>query len=110
MVEISFADVKLESICRDSRLATKKLGAQSAKKLQLRLAELFAAESVGELIAGRPHPLAHDRVGQFAVDLHGGLRLIFKPATEKPPTLPGGGIDWSNVNAITIIEIGDYHD
>lgn len=109
-MEIFFADAKLESICRDSRLATKILGAQSAKKLQLRLAELFAAESVRELIAGRPHPLAHDRVGQFAVDLHRGHRLIFKPAKEQPPTLPDGGVDWSNVSAITIIEIGDYHD
>lgn len=109
-MEISFADAKLESVCKDSRLATKVLGAQSAKKLQLRLAELFAAESAKELIAGRPHPLAHDRVGQFAVDLHGGYRLIFKPATQPPPRLPDGGIDWSNVSEITIIEIGDYHD
>ena len=108
-MEISFAGSKLESICRQHKLAVQEVGASSARKLQLRLAELFAAESVKELVAGRPHPLTHDRFGEFAVDLHGGHRLIFKPTRQPPPMLPDGGIDWSSVTQITIIEIGDYH-
>ena len=108
-MEISFAGPKLESVCGQHKLAAKEIGALSAKKLQLRLAELFAAESVKELVAGRPHPLTHDRFGQFAVDLHGGHRLIFKPTRQPPPLLSDGGIDWSSVTEITITEIGDYH-
>lgn len=109
-MEISFAGAKLESICGQQKLAIKAIGAQSAKKLQLRLAELFAAESVKDLVAGRPHPLTKDRMGQFAVDLYGGHRLIFQPTRQPPPMLPDGGMDWSSVTEVTIIEIGDYHD
>jgi toxin HigB-1 len=108
-MEISFADSMLEDICHQAKLATKALGALSAKKLRVRLNELFAAENVRELVAGRPHPLTADRVGEFAVDLYGGHRLVFQPTETPPPMLPDGGIDWSSVNAVTITEIGDYH-
>lgn len=109
-MKISFLDADIEALCKQSKLATRKLGAESAKKLQRRLSELFAANVVSELVAGRPHPLEHDRAGQFAVDLHGGCRLIFKPTKQPPPARPDGSIDWAQVDEITIIEAGDYHD
>ncbi len=109
-MKITFASIEVESLCKQAKLATKKLGALSAKKLQLRLSELFSAEHVGELVAGRPHPLLNNRKGSFAVDLHGGDRLVFKPATQPPPAKPDGSIDWHKVTAITIVELGDYHD
>ena len=109
-MKITFADAGLESVCRQSKLAVRELGTESAKKLQRRLAELHAAQMVGELVAGRPHPLGHGRTGQFALDLHGGTRLIFKPTAEPPPFKPDGSIDWAQVTEVTIIEIGDYHD
>lgn len=109
-MKITYADAGLESVCRQSKLAVRELGTVSAKKLQRRLAELHAAHMVGELVAGRPYPLGHDRIGQFALDLHGGTRLIFKPTAEPPPCKPDGSIDWAQVTEVTIIEIGDYHD
>ena len=109
-MKISFADDNVEAICRQARLATKALGAESAGKLQRRLAELFNALRVTEFIAGRPHPLVRDRLGFYSLDLHGGKRLIFKPAQQPPPMKPDGGIDWAAVTAITITELGDYHD
>ena len=109
-MEITFADTGLESICQQKKLATKAIGAQSATKLKLRLAELFAAETVKDLVTGRPHPLKGARFGQFALDLSGGHRLIFQPTMQPPPMLPDGGIDWTSVTHVTIIEIGDYHD
>ena len=107
---ISFANQNIEDLCRQTKLAAKKLGAESAKKLQRRISECYAASSVSELVAGRPHPLSHNRVGQFALDLHKGHRLIFKPASVPPPTKDDGSIDWSQVVEITIIETEDYHD
>lgn len=107
---ISFADENIENWCRQTKLATKKLGAESAKKLQKRISECFAASSVSELVAGRPHPLSHCMAGQFALDLYRGHRLIFKPTNVPPPTKDDGSIDWSQVTEITIIETEDYHD
>lgn len=109
-MKISFLDADIEGLCKQSKLATRKLGAESAKKLQRRLSELFAANTVAELVAGRPHPLLRDRLGQYAVDLHGGCRLIFKPTRQPPPAKLDGSIGWAQVDEITLIEAGDYHD
>jgi proteic killer suppression protein len=94
-MKISYLDADIEGLCKQSKLATRKLGAESAKKLQRRLSELFAASVVA---------------GQFSVDLHGGCRLVFKPTRQPPPAKPDGSIDWAQVDEITIIETGDYHD
>ena len=109
-MEISFADETVEALCAQIRRATKTLGAESAKKLQRRMAELFNAEHVSELVAGRPHPLQGARAGTFALDLHGGQRLVFRPTLQPPPTKKDGGIDWASVTRVTITELGDYHD
>ena len=109
-MKISFLDSEIEALCKQFKLATRKLGAESAKKLQRRLSELFAANVVADLVAGRPHPLERDRAGQYSVDLQGGCRLVFKPARQPPPAKPDGSIDWAQVDEITIIEAVDYHD
>ncbi len=109
-MKISFLNSEIEGLCKQPKLVTRKLGAESAKKLQRRMNELFAASVVAELPAGRPHPLLRDRLGQYAVDLHGGCRLIFKPTRQPPPAKTDGSIDWAQVDEITIIEAGDYHD
>ena len=109
-MEISFDPVDLETTCRQAKRATRLLGALAAKKLHIRLAELFNAESVAELVSGRPHPLTGDRAGQFAVDLHGGTRLVFRPTKTPPPAKTDGSVDWSKVTSVTIVFIGNYHD
>ena len=109
-MRISFIDDHIESICKQSKLANRELGAESAKKLQRRLSELFAADSVADLVAGRPHPLLRDKFGQYAVDLHGGYRLIFEPTQKPPPSKQDGSIDWAQVDEITILKAEDYHD
>ena len=109
-MEVSYCDDRIRRLCEKDKEARRKLGSQSAKKLQNRLADLFAAKSVGELVAGRPHPLKGKQAGQFAVRLHGGHRLVFEPTDNPPQTRPDGGVDWLKVTCVRIIFIGDYHD
>ncbi|MCL6750277.1 killer suppression protein HigA [Nostoc sp. CCCryo 231-06] len=109
-MEITFADRKLQNLCQQQDLAQRKLGANCAKKLIARLADLAAVSCVKELFAGRPHPLKGDRAGEFAVDLEGGKRLVFKPANDPIPLTEDESIDWSKVTAVCIVFIGDYHD
>lgn len=109
-MKVSYADDAVETLCRQAKVANRKLGEASAKKLQRRLSELHAAAVVSELAIGRPHPLERDRAGQFAVDLHKGTRLIFKPTRQPPPHKADGSIDWSQVAEITILGAEDYHD
>ena len=108
---IKYRDRKLRKLCESNREAVRRLGANSAKKLQSRLADVEAAANVKDLPPlGNPHPLVGNRQGQFSVSLAGGKRLVFKPDHDPAPIKQDGGIDWSRVTAVTIVFIGDYHD
>lgn len=109
-MEVRYKDKKIRELCEKQAVAEKKLGAASAHKLKVRLLALEAAACVTDLVAGRPHPLKGDRLGQFALELAGGWRLVFAPANDPCPTRPDGAIDWSEVTIISIEFIGDYHD
>jgi len=108
-LEVRYKDKKIRDLCEKQAVAEKRLGAASARKLRLRLLALEAATRVTDLVAGNPHPLKGDRLGQFALDLAGGWRLVFAPAHDPCPTRPDGGIEWSHVTVISIESIGDYH-
>ena len=109
-MDILFKTDALRRLCSNEREAKKQLGADSAKKLRTRLADLRAAARVGDLRAGRPHPLSGDRLGQFALDLQSGKRLVFESANEPTPTTQDGVTDWQRVTIVRIVFIGDYHD
>ena len=90
----------------------KKHGSAVSKKLKRRLADLRAAESLEELrdLPGKCHELRGDRDGELAVSLDGGKRLIFAPNPPQPGGKGASKLNWTDVTAITIIEIVDYHD
>jgi proteic killer suppression protein len=109
-MDILFKTEALRKLCSSEHEAKKQLGADSVKKLRTRLADLRAVARVSELIAGRPHPLKNDRRGQFALDLHGGSRLVFESALVPTPLTTDGNTDWQQVTIVRIVFIGDYHD
>ena len=109
-MKINFKDKSVRELCEKQAIAVKKLGSVCAKKLRSRLDDLDAAEQVSDLIAGNPHPLKGDRLGQFALVLAGGFRLVFKSANDPIPRREDGGIDWTHVTIVCIEFIGDYHD
>lgn len=105
-LEIAFRNRQLEKECnRPSR-------DRRGKKLQVRLDDLRAAPTLEAMrsLPGRCHELKGNLAGSLALDLDGGYRLRFRPAEEPPPSKPDGGLDWKQVTAIMIEEIGDYHD
>lgn len=108
-MKINFKDSKIRDLCLRGAVATKKLGDISARKLRTRLSELEAAGCVADLVTGRPHELTGDRAGEYAVDLAGGHRLVFRPDHDPCPTKEDGGINWNFVTIICIEYIGDYH-
>lgn len=109
-MEVRYKDKKIRELCEKQAVAEKKLGAASARKLKVRLLALEAAACVTDLVAGNPHPLKGDRLGQFALELAGGWRLVFAPADDPCPIRLDGSIEWSQVTIVSIEYIGDYHD
>jgi plasmid maintenance system killer protein len=109
---IYFRTKKLQRICNESSEAHKKLGPKIAGKLQQRLMELKAATNLGDISRVPPtrcHPLAGNRAGQLSVDLVHPHRLLFIPANDPIPKSEDGGLDWSKVTEVEIVEIVDTH-
>lgn len=111
-MDIVFASRKLEKLCNDDRKATREWGRAQADLMGRRLDDLYAAPCLEDLRngPGDPHELKRDRVGQIAMDLVGGDRLIFEPANDPVPRKPDGGLDWRLVTAVRILGVEDYHD
>ena len=89
----------MQKICEDASIAERKYGLKMALKIQQRIDEIKAADSVEMMLKyriGRCHQLHGDRNNQFAVDLVHPQRLIFEKKG-------------SEIQIVRIIEITDYH-
>jgi len=109
---IDFDSNKLAKQFSDAKSIKKAFG-EMAKGILARLADLDAADTLADmraLPAAHCHELTGDYTGYFSVKVSPNYRLIFYPTQQPPPTLPDGkGIDWSQIEAITITEVADYH-
>ena len=111
-MEIHFVSRKMQKLCNSEKEMRGRFGPRNAKRLQQRLAELAAAESLDDVARVPPtrcHELGQDRKGQLAVDLVHPWRLVFEPDHDPLPTKEDGGLDWKQVTRILVIEVGDYH-
>ena len=96
---IEYKNNQIRKLCEDSGFAQKKLGELRAEKLDQRLGEIRAADSVEQMIQfriGGCHQLRHDRKGQYAVNLDQPYRLVFEQKANM-------------IQIVRIIEIVDYH-
>lgn len=111
-MEIEFSSRKLEKECNDGTLLKRKHGEQRAKLIRRRLDEMRASANLDVLrtLPGpRCHELKGDRKGQLSVDLDHPYRLIFGVNQSPVPENPSGGLDWTKVTQIIVIQIADTH-
>lgn len=97
-MELRYVDNELERQCTERRYMQRKLGAQRAKALRLRIDELRRVDELGDLLfmAGKWEPMKGDRAGQWSGRLTGNWRIIVEPK---------GG----TVAVVLVCEIVDYH-
>lgn len=108
---ITFDTDALREACNNDKVAKKKYGAPNQKQLRKRLDDLAAADTLAVIgTIGNCHELVANWAGHLALNLAGGTRLIFRPTQQPPPAKPDGGLDWTQVRAVTIAAIEDYHD
>jgi proteic killer suppression protein len=110
-VEVLFVSDKLKRVMSTQRVLQKEWGHEGAKKITLRLQQLEAAPALAEMrhLPGDCHELTGDRAGHLAVDVHKGFRLIFHPTADPAPRKSDGGLDWTQVDSVTVTEVVDYH-
>lgn len=85
---------------------------QMAKMINQRMKELKAADNLEvmrSIPAAKCHELTQNRKGQLAVKVSGNYRLIFIPDHDPVPSNDDGGMDWTSITIIEVIEIDDYH-
>lgn len=97
-MHLEYATKKLERICTDARHMQRKLGAQVARSLKLRIAELRNGQDMTDLLVGlgRWEELSGDRQGQWSARLTGNWRLIVEPHGSGSAT-------------VHVVDITDYH-
>ncbi len=86
-------------MCTNAAVAEKKYGTKMAEKIQMRIDQIKAADSVDQMIQyhiGRCHPLKGNRKNQFAVDLVHLQCLVFEKKGDE-------------IRIANILEIIDYH-
>lgn len=80
--------------------------------VKLRVEMLTDASNLAKVPTDPPvrrHQLSGNRKGQFAVDLTKSHRLVLEPNHDPVPLKADGGIDLAKVEAITILEVVNYH-
>lgn len=98
-MQIAYKNKGIRQACTNATVAEKEYGAEMAEKIDQRIGEIMAADSVEQMIQyriGRCHPLKGDRKGQYAVDLVHPQRLIFTKRGRE-------------IQIVNIMEITDYH-
>jgi toxin HigB-1 len=104
-LQLAFESKQLRTVCEDEVQAKGELGETVAKTLKHRLADLRAATSVKDLVAGKPRLLPEPEANNMAVDLCEGRRFVFTANHVSNPTTPENNLDWSRVTRIKILRI-----
>src|SRR5687767_11338851 len=128
LVEIFSKDKKLSKAMQDEKERLRSYGKDMAKKLQLRLAEIRAAESLADFWPpksppARCHELVGGLAGTFSIDLKQPYRLLFRPVEDipasdtgnqaptddSPQSETGEKARWASIKAIELVSVEDTH-
>lgn len=110
-MDIIFANSNLEKMANNFANAKRKIGNERAAKYHQRLGDMRDAKSFNDLqfLPGNFHNLSSNRNGQWSCSLDKHNRLIFRPAIQPVPTNEHGTPILTEMKAVEIIEIIDYH-
>ena len=99
---VAFENKNLRMVCENENIAKENYG---STKLQDRLADIFAANTVRDLPAGNPEETEYETLPAFKIEIEAGLLLIISPNHVTVPCLQDGHVAWDKVNRVKIIAI-----
>lgn len=108
-MQLAFETKQIRTVCEDEVQAKVELGETVAKMLKHRLADLRAATSVKDLVAGKPRLLPKPEANNMAIDLGDEWQLVFMPNHVSNPMTQENNLDWSRVTRIKILRIEEGH-
>lgn len=104
-LELAFANKLIRSLCENEAQAFKTLGARVAEKLNGRLADLYAAQCVNDLVAGNPCEMNGALLGHMSISLCDGFKIVFCANHLAKHVHTSSKVNWSKVTRIKIIEV-----
>lgn len=108
-LELAFDSKSLRTICESEFQADRELGATAAEILKHRLADLRAARSAKDLVAGRPRAVNGPDGEYMVVDLCNGKRLVFAANHTNNPMTEMNHLDWARVTRVKVLRIESDH-
>ena len=108
-LELAFGTRELRSICENESTAEVTFGSAVAPMIKRRLADVNAATSVDDLIAGNPRYLNIKGRSCLVVNLCDDVCIVFEANHPVNPRTESGAIDWSTVNRIKVTAIGNVN-
>ena len=101
---IAFETKRLREICEDNAVAVKELGSPAAEALQQRLADLRAAETIGDLIVGSPRASGTDGA-TLTITLTETAHTVWAANHVNPPRDQTGRVDWTRTRRVRLLQI-----
>lgn len=103
-LNLAFATKALRSLCEDKSIAERELGMESAGRLRRRLADLRAARSLADLLAGGLVQDLWPATYELSFRLSGSS-LVLRVNHHAVPIDDLGNIDWKRVTRVKIVRI-----
>jgi proteic killer suppression protein len=107
---LSFENKELRKICEEDAEATCRLGNEAAALLQNRLADIFAAETINDILVGNPHKAGEHPFLFYVINLDKHIQLLFRANNIKHIYLKNGELDWAQINRIKLVNILHNHE
>lgn len=105
-MKLAFRTQTIRKLCEKQAYAEDKLGIRVADYLRARLADLEAAKTLEDLIAGSPQTLEN---GVIQVNIGSTARMLIKSNHNTTPRRRNGELDWSKVKRVQIMRIEADH-
>lgn len=103
-MELSFRTRTLRTVCEDESYAAATFGRTIANGLRRRLADLRAARTVADLVAGKPTVGGPNNV-ELRVSVSEAVRLVCRVNQNNAVDDDTGLTDWNRVHRIQVVNI-----
>lgn len=107
LMELAFDSISLREVCESERKALDLLGAEVAKTLRRRLADLRAAENIEDIKAGCLRIIGNKSADFITIDLCQNYTMVLSANHVQNPVLKSGEVDWSRVRRLKLLDIGN---
>lgn len=105
-MEINFPTKELRALCEEESYAAQQLDMKVADALKRRLADIMAADTIHDVMAGNPQLGSYDNVDCFHIDLGQNFRLTVASNRKADRTAGSGTVDWTRVRRVRVVAVG----